>query len=65
MRGGAQYDKSFEVAMDIVDIIETITKQCGPIASPQTRLNGLSVLRKIGKTIALSSNDVIGHEVQK
>ncbi|KAJ9490890.1 hypothetical protein VN97_g2380 [Penicillium thymicola] len=31
----------------------------------ETRFNGLSVLRKIGKTIALSSNDTLGHEVQR
>ncbi|KAJ5406672.1 hypothetical protein N7465_007956 [Penicillium sp. CMV-2018d] len=55
MRGGAQYDVSFEVAQDV----------CGPFTNPQTRFNGLSVLRKIGKTIALSSNDTVGHEVQK
>ncbi|KGO77225.1 hypothetical protein PITC_092970 [Penicillium italicum] len=65
MRGGAQYDVSFEVAQSIVDTIKLITKQCGPFTNPQTRFNGLSVLRKIGKTIALSSNDTLGHEVQK
>lgn len=36
-----------------------------PFANPKTRFNGLSVLRKIGKTIALSSNDTLGNEVQK
>ncbi|KAJ5534663.1 hypothetical protein N7527_000917 [Penicillium freii] len=65
MRGGAQYDVSFEVAQDVVDTIKSIAKQCGPFTNPQTRFNGLSVLRKIGKTIALSSNDTVGHEVQK
>ncbi|KAJ5514586.1 hypothetical protein N7463_004138 [Penicillium fimorum] len=65
MRGGAQYDVSFEVAQDVVDTIKLITKQCGTFTNPQTRFNGLSVLRKIGKTIALSSNDTVGHEVQK
>ncbi|KAJ0413456.1 hypothetical protein BJY00DRAFT_319757 [Aspergillus carlsbadensis] len=30
-----------------------------------TRYNGLSVLRKIAKTICLSATDVVGHEVQK
>ncbi|KAF7590035.1 hypothetical protein BBP40_003424 [Aspergillus hancockii] len=33
--------------------------------NPQTQLNGFSVRRKIGKTICLSSNDAISHEVQK
>ncbi|KGO41284.1 hypothetical protein PEXP_106640 [Penicillium expansum] len=65
MRGGAQYDVSFEVAQDVVDTIKSITNQCGPFTNFQTRFNGLSVLRKIGKTIALSSNDTVGHEVQK
>ncbi|KAJ5208430.1 hypothetical protein N7449_002809 [Penicillium cf. viridicatum] len=64
MRGGAQYDVSLEVAQDVVDTIKSITKQCGPFTNPQTRFNGLSVLRKIGKTIALSSNDTVGHEVE-
>ncbi|GES65670.1 hypothetical protein ATEIFO6365_0012006200 [Aspergillus terreus] len=41
-----------------------IAEQCGPMANPKTRYNGLSVLRKIGKTICLSSNDVLRHEVQ-
>ncbi|KAL4905212.1 hypothetical protein BDW74DRAFT_178215 [Aspergillus multicolor] len=39
--------------------------KCGPLANAKTRFNGLSVLRKIGKTICLSSNDTLGHEVQK
>ncbi|KOS42096.1 hypothetical protein ACN38_g7007 [Penicillium nordicum] len=65
MRGAKQYDVSFEVAQEVVDAIKSITKQCGPFTNPQTRFNGLSVLRKIGKTIALSSNDTLGHEVRK
>jgi hypothetical protein len=65
MRGGAQYDKSFEVANDTLETIETIKERCGPNVSPGTRLNGLSVLRKIGKKIAVSCGDVIAHEVQK
>ncbi|KAJ5610941.1 hypothetical protein N7510_007660 [Penicillium lagena] len=56
---------AFDVANDIVSTVQSIAKQCGPFASTQTRWNGLSVLRKIGKTIALSSNDTLGHEVQK
>lgn len=47
------------------DTIKSIAQQCGPLTSLQTRLNGLSALRKIGKTICLSDNDVVGHEVQK
>ncbi|KAK2758357.1 hypothetical protein FQN54_004206 [Arachnomyces sp. PD_36] len=65
MKGSKQYDKSFDVAHDVQDTINRIAKQCGPFANPRTRYNGLSVLRKIGKTIALSSTDTLGHEVQK
>lgn len=65
MRGGAQYDQSFEVASDVANSIDEIANQCGPNVNPQTRLNGLSVLRKIGKTVCLSSGDVIAHEVRK
>lgn len=64
-RGSAQYEIAFDVAEDVVGTIKSITRQCGPNVSAGTRLNGLSVLRKIGKTIALSSGDVIAHEVQK
>ncbi|RDW83766.1 uncharacterized protein DSM5745_04092 [Aspergillus mulundensis] len=63
--GSKQYDKAFDVYNEVVDTIDTIVKSCGPLANPRTRFNGLSVLRKIGKTICLSSNDVVGHEVQK
>jgi hypothetical protein len=63
MCGSAQYDMAFDVVKDILSTIRTIVGCCSPYSSPQTRLNGLSVLRKVGKTIALSSNDVIGHEV--
>jgi hypothetical protein len=57
MKGSAQYD--------IVSTVQSIAKQCDPFTNTKTRWNGLSVLRKIGKTIALSSNDTLGHEVQK
>ncbi|KXG45503.1 uncharacterized protein PGRI_040520 [Penicillium griseofulvum] len=60
-----RYDVSFEVAEEVVETIQLIAEQCGPFTNPRTRFNGLSTLRKIGKTIALSSNDVVGHEVQE
>lgn len=60
----AQYDISDLVANEVLDTIESITECCGRFANPQTRLNGLSALRKIGKTIALSTNDTLGREVQ-
>jgi hypothetical protein len=49
----------------IDETIARIVRQCGPLASAGTRYNGLSVLRKIGKTICLSATDTLGHEVQK
>lgn len=64
-RSQAQYDISVLVADEVVDIIESITDHYGQFANPQTRLNGLSTLRKIGKTIALSTNDTLGREVQE
>ncbi|KAL2815616.1 hypothetical protein BDW59DRAFT_166763, partial [Aspergillus cavernicola] len=63
--GGKQCDRAGEVERETIAIIERIAAQCGPFAHPQTRYNGLSVLRKIGKTICLSSGDVLGHEVQQ
>lgn len=53
------------MADEVVDTIESITEYCGQFANPQTRLNGFSALRKIGKTIALSTNDTLGREVQE
>ncbi|BCS28738.1 uncharacterized protein APUU_70308A [Aspergillus puulaauensis] len=44
--------------------IGRIEKSCGPLANAQTRYNGLSTLRKIGKTICLSEN-TMGREVRK
>lgn len=66
LSGSRQYDVADDVYHYVVGTINSIVKQCGPIASPQTRYNGLSVLRRIGKTIALFGNsDVVGHEIQK
>lgn len=53
------------MADEVLDTIESITEYCGQFANPQTRLNGFSALRKIGKTIALSTNDTLGREVQE
>ncbi|KAJ5694366.1 hypothetical protein N7536_004778 [Penicillium majusculum] len=60
-----QYDISDLVADEVLDTIESITEYCGQFANPQTRLNWFSALRKIGKTIALSTNDTLGREVQE
>lgn len=64
-RSQAQYDISDLVADEVLDTIESITEYCGQFANPQTRLNWFSALRKIGKTIALSTNDTLGREVQE
>lgn len=64
LSGSKQFDKPFEVFEDICESINYIRKQCTGIASPQTRFNGLLVLRKIGKAITLSG-DTLGPEVRK
>ncbi|CAG8028003.1 unnamed protein product [Penicillium salamii] len=65
MRGSQQYEQAFDVASETSSTIQSIARQCGRNANPQTRYNGLSVLRKIGKTICLSGGNTIAHEVQK
>ena len=62
--GSAQYDEAWGVTGYVLSTMNGIVQKCGQFASPQTRYNGLSVLRKIGETICLSSN-VIAHEVPK
>ncbi|KAJ5565398.1 hypothetical protein N7513_001640 [Penicillium frequentans] len=64
-KGSKQYDLSFDVASEVSSTISHIANQCAEFSNPRTRLNGLETLRKIGKTICLSSNDTLGHEVQK
>ncbi|KAJ5109447.1 hypothetical protein N7456_006122 [Penicillium angulare] len=65
MSGSKQYDMAWDVAGNITSTVGMIAQRCNAMASPQTRLNGLSVLRKIGKTIILSSNSTLGSEVRK
>ncbi|KAJ5759865.1 hypothetical protein N7520_007021 [Penicillium odoratum] len=62
--GSKQYDMSFEVVTRITSIIESIAAQCGPVTNPKTRYNGLSVLRKIGKSICLSTNSELARQVR-
>jgi hypothetical protein len=64
MSGSRQYDIANDVADRINSAIKSIVTQCRRPSSPQTRRNGLEVLRKIGKSIVLS-RDTLGHEVQK
>ncbi|RAL11796.1 uncharacterized protein BO97DRAFT_425095 [Aspergillus homomorphus CBS 101889] len=65
LSGSRQYEKTFEVADDIRWTIKSIAGQCGPLVNAQTRYNGLSVLRKIGRSIVLSCGDTLPHDVQK
>lgn len=62
--GSKQYDIAYRVLEDVNYDIKDIAKQCSRLANPKTRYNGLSVLRKIGKTIVLSS-DTLAHEIRK
>ncbi|KAJ9379546.1 hypothetical protein DTO063F5_7138 [Paecilomyces variotii] len=62
--GSAQYEISGQVENSIIDNINDICDQAAkPSASFGTKRNGLEVLRKIGKSIVLSSN-TLAHEVQ-
>ncbi|RAK98488.1 uncharacterized protein BO80DRAFT_427317 [Aspergillus ibericus CBS 121593] len=63
LSGSKQCDIAGEVENDIIETIKRIAAQCGPYANSQTRFNGLSVLRKIGKSIALSY-DTLAREVR-
>ena len=65
MRGSQQFEVSFEVVSHVTSTINNILNKCRMHPKPKTLFNGLTVLRKIGKTICLSGGDTIGHEVQK
>jgi hypothetical protein len=65
MSGSKQYEVAGDVWHYVTRSMKFIAGQCGPFGNRQTRFNGLSTLRKIGKTICLSSTDIVGHEVQK
>ncbi|KAJ6079322.1 hypothetical protein N7467_009075 [Penicillium canescens] len=63
--GSRQYDAAFDMVEEVNETIDTIANLCGPFAHPGTCFNGLFVLCNIGKIIALSSKNTVGHEVQK
>ncbi|KAJ5375926.1 hypothetical protein N7509_012812 [Penicillium cosmopolitanum] len=65
MKGSRQYDIAFDVAGEISSTISSIAARCVEFPNPRNRRSGLETLRKIGKTICLSSNDTLGHEVQQ
>ena len=46
-------------------MVDTVVRQCGEHASPQTRWNGLSALRKILKTLSFGCDNTFQYEVQE
>jgi hypothetical protein len=63
--GSRQYEKAFDVYYQIVEDIGEIASQAGSVASDETRRNALEGLRKIGKTVCVSTGDTLAHEVKK
>ncbi|PKY00158.1 hypothetical protein P168DRAFT_244706, partial [Aspergillus campestris IBT 28561] len=67
--GGMSDNRQCEMALRVIEQIEravdNIVRHCGEHARPQTRWNGLSVLRKIGKTLAFSCHNMFHHDVQE
>ncbi len=63
LSGSAQYDMAGEAKSSVRDCIRTTKKGCPPYANLKTLESGLETLRKIGKSIILSSNTV-SHEVR-
>lgn len=64
LSGYKQTDMTSNMHDEILSVVQAIVDRCGPLASPDTRYNGLSVLRKMGKTIALSTN-TIGRKIRQ
>ena len=63
LSGSRQYEASFQAAASVEGYIKAIGKDTPAHASFDTKKSALQTLRKIGKTIALST-DVVGHEVR-
>ncbi|EON67020.1 hypothetical protein W97_06136 [Coniosporium apollinis CBS 100218] len=63
--GSRQYNSAGPAYHYVVSVIDTIRTEAGPESSLGTRISALETLRKIGKSIALSGTDVLGHEVIK
>jgi hypothetical protein len=57
--------KAMKVVPKIVEKIESIADQCGENSSPETRLNALSTLRRIGELICRCSTDYLGRYIQQ
>ena len=60
-----QWEVAPEVVNEIIEAVQTIVKRCTSFASPQTCLNGITVLRKIGKSTCLVPMNTLGGEVKK
>lgn len=63
--GSRQYDSAYDAFTYVTNVIETISKRATPDSSLGTKISALETLRKIGKSIALSGGDTLGHEVIK
>ena len=63
--GTEQYYAAFDAFESVTQTIKTIQDSCPEHASFGTKKNGLETLRKIGKSICLSNNDTLSHEVRK
>ena len=63
--GTQQYYAAFDAFESVLQTIKTIQDSCPEHASFGPKKNGLETLRKIGKSICLSSGDTLSHEVQK
>ncbi|KAK8209265.1 hypothetical protein IWZ01DRAFT_483196 [Phyllosticta capitalensis] len=65
LSGSREYDAAGDVAIYIQDTVRNIAKEARQPSSFETRANAISTLRKIGKSVALSGGDQIGHEVKQ
>jgi hypothetical protein len=65
LNGARQYDLAGEAQRVVVGCIETIRRGCATVASYETKLNAVETLRKIGKTICMSGNEIVGREIIK
>lgn len=63
--GSSQYKGAGPAYNYVVSVIDTIRNRATPESSLGTRISALETLRKIGKSIAMSGTDTLGHEVIK
>lgn len=65
MSNRRQSEMATSVLVRIRRVVDTVVQQCGEHASPQTRWNGLSALRKILKTLSFGCFNTFQYEVQE